>query len=212
MKTKRARPSPRRELYLVRHGECEPSDVLLGQFDAPLSGRGLEQAEALARQLEPGGIERLVCSSLRRAYQTAETVGKHLGVEVERDARLNEITYGTWDGLRWEEIERADPETAQRKLADWWSVTPLGGEALEAFYHRVEGAWHSLLDHPACVTAVVAHRAANAVLLALARGGDAKNDSTEEPRWKRISTFEQEHCGYEKVKLPLAGSLQQQTR
>jgi len=190
-----------RRVYLIRHGQCEPSGVLLGQFDAPLSLEGETQISALARQLEDCGVERVLSSPLRRAVRTAEVIAKHLGIEIATDARLNEISYGTWDGLRWEEIERADPETARRKLEDWWKVTPLGGESVEAFYGRVEQAWYSLLDHPADVTAVVAHRGVNAVLLDLARGFEKRSKGGEN-RWQGIATFEQEYGSYELVNLP----------
>ena len=191
-----------RRVYLVRHGLCEPSGVLLGQFDAPLSAEGEKQVEALGRQLENSGIERVLSSSLKRALRSAELIARHLGVEVATDARLNEISYGTWDGLRWEEIERSDPETARRKLEDWWNVTPLGGESVESFYRRVERAWHSLAEHPAEVTAVVAHRGVNAVLLDLSRGPENGLQGDDANRWRGIATFEQEHSSYELVQLP----------
>jgi 2,3-bisphosphoglycerate-dependent phosphoglycerate mutase len=194
--------APRR-VYVIRHGVCDPADKLLGQFDAPLSAAGERQAGDLARRLEGQGIERILSSSLQRAVRTAELMGKHLGVETATDARLNEISYGIWDGLRWAEIERIDPETARRKLEDWWGVTPLGGESLDVFYGRVERGWLSLADHPAKVTAVVAHRAVNAVLLALACREVQAADAPGEPRWKGISTFEQEHCGFEVVAAPV---------
>jgi broad specificity phosphatase PhoE len=199
-------PNENRQVFLVRHGICEPNGVLLGQFDAPLSAAGEEQVEVLARQLESRGIERVLSSSLRRALRTAEVIAKRLGVEVATDARLNEISYGTWDGLRWEEIERADPETARRKLEDWWSVTPLGGEPVTAFYRRVEQAWHSLADHAAGVTAVVAHRGVNAILLDLAGHPDNGPGGIAENRWRRIATFEQEYCAYELATLPARSS------
>jgi broad specificity phosphatase PhoE len=201
--TPSADAATQRRVYVIRHGVCDPADKLLGQFDPPLSVTGEGQATDLARRLEGHGIERILSSSLQRAARTAELIGKHLGVETATDARLNEISYGIWDGLRWAEIERIDPETARRKLQDWWGVTPLGGESLDVFYHRVERAWLSLADHPARVTAVVAHRAVNAVLLALGRREVQEPGGHGEPRWKGISTFEQEHCGCEVVAAPV---------
>jgi broad specificity phosphatase PhoE len=158
--------------------------------------------EALAQQLETCGIERILSSPLRRALRTAQLIAAQLGIEVATDARLNEISYGTWDGLRWEEIERADPETARRKLEDWWNVTPLGGEPVEAFYRRVEQAWHSLLEHPAGITAVVAHRGVNAVLLDLARGREDGMEPDGKSRWRGIATFEQEYSSFQLAELP----------
>ena len=70
---------------------------------------------------------------------------------VETDPRLREISYGAWDGHRWEEMER--------------SGAPPGGESYEEFTSRVRSAWNSIRDSPARVTVVVAHLGVNAVLL-----------------------------------------------
>jgi broad specificity phosphatase PhoE len=182
----------RKTFYLVRHGVTEHPGVLLGQHDAALSDEGRRQARDVAQRMTPQGIERLVASSLRRARETAQVLSEHLGIPVEIDAGLNEISYGRWDGLSWDQIERLDPETARQKTADWWSVTPEGGEPADPFARRVERAWTLLLVHPAKATVVVAHEAVNAVLADLGRqqaGGDNKE---WKPDWRRISSFRQE--------------------
>ena len=153
-----------RELCLVRHGHCKRSGTLLGQFDAPLTAEGFVQAQALAAQLAGCGAERLVSSDLRRAVQTATVLAARLDLSLETEPRLREISYGPWDGLTWAEIERLDPTGASRKLADWTSWTPPGGEPFEAFLARVRGARVSLAAAPARLTVVVAHRGVNAVL------------------------------------------------
>lgn len=75
---------------------------------------------------------RIVSGALCRAAETAHIVASELALSVDTDARLDEISYGAWDGLTWDEIERTDPETAAGKLSDWWSVTPEGGESMDA--------------------------------------------------------------------------------
>ena len=167
-----------RELYLARHGKCQLEGVLLGQYDTSLSGEGRRQAQALADRLTHSRIERVVSSGLRRAVRTAEAITERLHIGLEQDARLNEISYGSWDGLSWEEINRGDSLTARRKLDDWWSVTAAGGEAHADFYERVLRAWESIRDHPAQVTVVVAHCAVNAVLIELARRSGVAQQGT----------------------------------
>ena len=153
-----------RELCLVRHGHCEKGGTLLGQCDVPLTAEGLVQAQALAAQLAGCGAERLVSSDLRRAMQTATILAGRLDLLLETDRRLREISYGPWDGLAWTEIERLDPAGAPRKLVDWTSWTPPGGEPFDAFLARVHDARMSLAAVPARLTIVVAHRGVNAVL------------------------------------------------
>ena len=184
-----------RELYLARHGKCQLDGVLLGQYDTPLSAAGRRQAQTLADRLTHSGIERVVSSGLQRAVQTAEAIAERLSVGLEQDVRLNEISYGSWDGLSWEEINRGDPLPARRKLDDWWSVTPAGGEAQADFYQRVLRAWESIRDHPARVTVVVAHCAVNAVLIELAGRSEVAQQGTREEtgdRPKRPETKRQQ--------------------
>ena len=181
-----------RKLLIARHGEPEITGVLLGQADPGLSERGRSQAAALAEAWKALRIERLVSSELRRARETAVVVGKVLGLEVELDGRLNEITYGSWDGREWADIEAADPETARIKMEDWWSATPAGGETGAEFYARVEQAWRSLRSRPEGVIAAVTHTAVNAVLLDLARRSrNSAEDAGFGPDWRGIQTFKQ---------------------
>jgi broad specificity phosphatase PhoE len=177
-----------RNLLIARHGEPLETGVLLGQADPGLSKRGLRQAAELAERWKLLHIERLMSSKLRRAHETALVVGRALGLEVESDVRLNEISYGVWDGRRWADIEASDPETARRKADDWWSATPEGGETGAAFYERVEQVWQSLRSRRETTIAVVTHTGVNAVLLDLAR---RSGDPETGPDWRRIQTFQQ---------------------
>jgi broad specificity phosphatase PhoE len=145
-------------LYLIRHAEPAITGVLLGQSDPPLSEEGRKQAAAL-RLPEPCAV---YTSPLRRALQTAAYLTKCAVVVPD----LAEITYGTWDGLSWIEIERRWPKLARRKLADWEGVTPPGGEAFLDFRTRI-GEVFTSLQQTATPCAIVGHEAVNAVILCL---------------------------------------------
>ena len=183
-------------IYLIRHGIPENHLAVLGQSDPPLTPEGREQAQLLAAALAGKGVERVLSSGLRRAQQTAQVLANGLGVECEQDARLNEITYGSWDGLHWEEIERQDPETAKRKLENWWEVTPQGGENFLDFYQRVRGAWIDM-QVEARTSAVVAHVGVNSVLAELARN----KNSGRPPDWNLIRSFKQEYAACTRLQL-----------
>lgn len=192
-------PDAQRRFYIVRHGLTRSPGVLLGQFDAALSGEGSQQAQAVASELAAKGIERIVSSTLARAKETAAGIARRLSLQVETDERLNEISYGHWDGMRWEQIEQADPITAGKKLNDWWSATPSGGEPPADFVRRVKQAWLSLLDNPARTTVVVAHEAVNAVLVELSRQQPDCDNEIWQPDWKRISSFRQQPGAYHEM-------------
>ena len=145
-------------------------------------------------------MERIVASPLRRAVQTAQAVADNTDIEIEIDTRLKEISYGTWDGLSWGEIERKDPVTARRKLEDWKNVTPGGGEEFFTFYRRVTGVWRDIVNPVAGVSVVVAHRGVNAILKELSGGPEfLEPEALDDVAWRRIETFEQPFGSFEKV-------------
>ncbi len=178
-----------RTIYLIRHGIPENHLTVLGQSDPALTSEGREQARSLAATLTGQGIERVVSSNLRRAQETAEILADHLDLELDQDPRLNEITYGSWDGLLWDQIEKQDPKTAKRKLENWWEVTPKGGEDFKNFCQRVRGAWIDL-QADARATAVVAHVGVNSVLAELALTKNPKQNLD----WDCIGSFNQEYA------------------
>ena len=207
-------------LCIARHGETTSPGLLLGQADPPLSDRGRHQGEILAGRLRDSGAQFVLSRGLRRAVETAEILARSLELLLESDPRLNEISHGQWDGRRWAGIESSDPETARRKLSDWWGVIPEGGESGEKFYQRVEAAWRSLLGRATTACVVVAHGGVNAVLLDLARRAASKtppspdisnpgisNPDISNPDWRAIQRFQQEHGGYVVIDIP-PGDLQ----
>ena len=68
------------DLYFIRHGESEsnatPGIAAGVNFDAPLTGRGLEQARLVGRRLRSDGVkfDRVYSSSLTRTVQTTEAM------------------------------------------------------------------------------------------------------------------------------------------
>ena len=65
------------KLYLVRHGNTDSLDNKIYQpLDTPLNDQGIKQAEALAERLKNENFDLVISSSLTRAKQTAEIIGK----------------------------------------------------------------------------------------------------------------------------------------
>ena len=175
-------------LYLARHGRSLGEGLFLGQSDPELSAEGRRQSETLASRLAGAGITTVSCSVLRRSRETAAVVGERLAVEVLPDERWNELRYGRWDGLPWREIEQRWPGEAQRKLADWWTVTPEGGEPRDAFLERIQGAWNDLRARGKTAL-VIGHAGVNGLLTELCRSEGPLD-------WERVTRFEQ---GYGEV-------------
>jgi broad specificity phosphatase PhoE len=95
-------------VLLTRHGHTDHSDPdrYLGQrIHVELTERGRRDARALADRLRSVSIDRIVSSPLERASETALILADGRGVDVERDARLAEFDYGSWEGMSVEEVE-----------------------------------------------------------------------------------------------------------
>lgn len=93
-------------IYLVRHGETDwnKEDRCQGCIDIDLNSEGVRQAEFVAQRLVNEEIHALYCSNLKRAYRTAQIIAKALNLSITRSEALNEISFGDWEGLTFEEI------------------------------------------------------------------------------------------------------------
>ncbi|MCV7106369.1 MULTISPECIES: glucosyl-3-phosphoglycerate phosphatase [Mycolicibacterium] len=119
-----------RRLVMLRHGQTEynAGSRMQGQLDTDLSELGRAQAVAAAEVLGKRRPLLIVSSDLRRAYDTAVTLGEQAGVPVEVDKRLRETHLGDWQGLTHTEVDALAPgaRLAWRDDARW---APHGGES-----------------------------------------------------------------------------------
>jgi broad specificity phosphatase PhoE len=122
-------------VLLARHGETDDNVAPLrfqGFTDTPLNDTGRRQAAELAEKVaaraEP--VVSLWSSDLSRARETAEIVGRRIGLTPTLDARLREGARGRWEGHRFEEIKRTEPEryAAWQRAGDGFRFP--GGESL----------------------------------------------------------------------------------
>ncbi len=99
-------------LILVRHGEPDQSAKgrCYGSLDVGLSERGRAQIETKLNLVRSLGAEALYASPLRRASESAAIAGPCLGLKPIFSPDLQEINFGSFEGLRYEEIERTYPE------------------------------------------------------------------------------------------------------
>ena len=108
-----------------------------GQADPPLNDRGRAQARRVAEALRDQRLDALYASDLRRAAETAETIGRTTGLVVRYDPRLREIHQGEWQGLLVTEIERRYPDSFRRWQEAPLTVTLPGGESIAQMQERV---------------------------------------------------------------------------
>ena len=91
---------------------------------------------------------------MQRTRETATVIAAKLGVAIDVEEELREISFGDWDGFTNEEVAEKWPEL----LKDWrgsWELSPPNGESLADFDKRIRSARATLLKKYAGQTVVV---------------------------------------------------------
>ena len=131
--------------YFVRHGETDGNyQRIFQRADQPLNARGLEQAQAAATVLRAHPLQRIVASTMNRAWVTAEILGRQHGLAPEPEDGLRERWFGDLVGT-----PSADHD---------WRDDPPNGETLATFVSRTQtGIRRGLADAHVKRTVLVGH-------------------------------------------------------
>lgn len=90
------------KLYLLRHGETawNKKGLFQGQTDIPLNDSGRELAVLTRQNMPEVKFDRVYCSPLCRAVETAEIFldGRFPLAEIKKDPRIIEICFGSQEG------------------------------------------------------------------------------------------------------------------
>ncbi len=131
-------------LWLVRHAQPRIERALCyGALDVQADPIATLHAAQAISPLLPDGAK-LCCSGLQRAQQLAQAIRDQREVFLPKiDVRLNEMNFGIWEGVAWDDI----PKTAfDTWTADFDQHRFGGAECLRDLLLRVHEA---LLDLPA---------------------------------------------------------------
>src|SRR5690606_1452269 len=128
--------TPAPALRLLRHAQpLIAAGVCYGQLDVPADPHGtLQAALQHTPTLSRCGVVRH--SPSQRCEQLAQTL-QGLEANFLRDARLQEMHFGRWEGCAWNDIDRAEIDQWSREL---YHFAPGGGECLSAMLQRVRAA------------------------------------------------------------------------
>lgn len=88
-------------IILIRHGECEGNreGLFRGRWDFPLNENGKLQAQAIAKEISANfKLDRIYSSPLSRALETARSISKATGAQIEIRNGFNNISLGSWEG------------------------------------------------------------------------------------------------------------------
>lgn len=108
------------KLYIVRHGETEWNVIkrFQGQLNIPLTEKGMEKLRKTGKKLENVLFDEVYTSELGRTVASAEIIlnenrgYRNKKLELKKLAELNEVYFGVWQGLTYEEVFLKYPEEA----------------------------------------------------------------------------------------------------
>ena len=183
-------------LYLARHGQTAYNSErrLQGQRDIPLSEEGVRQAEALAERLFCGGFrfDRLCCSRLSRARDTARVIGERLGLEPTVLGGVEEICLGCFQGHTFDECAKLYPEAFADYLERPGASNAHGGENGRQVMERARAAILKLPEAENGSALIVCHGAVIGYLRAAVLGVPLNNVSELIPANAEIAVFDRE--------------------
>lgn len=154
-------------LYLVRHGQTSwnAEQRAQGHSNISLDLEGLEQARLLGERFLGKRINRVLCSDLDRARQTAAPIADATGAVLEETPILRERGFGDWEGEFFKDIANWWPALEAMQGADRLQLRPPNGESFEDVWHRLD----PIIEDLRCDdgnTVVVSHGGTCGLLLA----------------------------------------------
>ena len=149
-------------VHVIRHGRTalNAAGRFRGLADPPLDEAGLAEVGTTAGELQGHAVAWVATSRLRRARQTAEAIGRVVGLEPAEDPGLLDVDMGVWEGLTKDEAAASYPDAFAIYAEHPRDATVPGGDVLADVESRVLGAVAALAAaHPGGEIVAVSHEA-----------------------------------------------------
>lgn len=130
-----------KKIFITRHGQTDWNKVpkVQGVTDVPLNDEGKKQAQELAEFIKTSNLhfDKILCSPLSRAFETAKIVSQKNEINLQVEPRLIEQNFGKWEG--WANVNGDKSfHLAKQQFADSYD----GGESMMKLAQRI----YNLLD------------------------------------------------------------------
>jgi len=107
--------------FILRHGEAlsnkkEVCSCWPEKFRNPLTLKGRRQIKEAAKRIKTKGIDFIFASDVLRTRQTAEIVGKALGIKPVYDKRLREYNVGIFNGQTIKSFRKFLPAAGMKRF------------------------------------------------------------------------------------------------
>jgi len=125
-------------MIVVRHGQTELNvcQGFQGHSDFPLTAEGIAQVKRNIERLKDYHFQRIVCSDLKRAKDTADIIAAAFDMPVIEDENLREVSFGFWDGMTDEDIKQQYPDMWRNRESNKWAFNEYDGESYQQAFER----------------------------------------------------------------------------
>ena len=151
------------KLYLIRHGQTgwNVSGKIQGSCDTELNETGIVQAEQLCEKVIELNYKfsKIYSSPQKRALKTAQILSEATKVDCIPLIGLEEINFGEWEGLSWEEARERYPSEYEEWYANRRYTKSPKGESYQDMLDRVLMAIHKIINEECDNIAIVTHSA-----------------------------------------------------
>ncbi len=150
------------KLILIRHGQSMANleHIFAGAYDVELSTLGRQQAEKTAEYIAENYIvDKVYSSDLKRAFETGKCVADRLNIEIVPEQGLREIFAGSWEGKRFDELEKEFAEKYNIWRNDIGNAVTNNGESVRDLSVRVSAALEKIACENDGKTIVIATHA-----------------------------------------------------
>ena len=155
-----------KKLILVRHGrtKCNEGGKLSGLTDSILSEVGDSQVKKLTEYFRNEKIDEIYTTGFSRTKNTIKEIAKKKSIEPIVVDSFNEINFGDFEGIGFEDIKKNCPEEFKKMINEGSEYTYPGGESLKDTYYRVAKSIDEVLNEKE-----------GKVILICAHGGTIRN-------------------------------------
>ena len=142
-----------KRVFFMRHSktDCHDQKRVIGTTDIGLNAEGISMVKAKLSKLSRCGIELIITSNLKRAYETGEIIAEALNIPICVNDSIYEREQGVLEGMKFEEVIRQHGKvTSLTKIDD--------RERLKEFMKRITVAINEICEtNDANVILIIAH-------------------------------------------------------
>lgn len=157
----------KKSIYILRHGDIGlgSNRRYIGQTDIQLSDLGKQQATSLKNIFSRVLLDKIYCSDLGRAQQTADIIAEAHQILPSAREELRELNMGAWEGKPFSEIREKHPLEYKNRGEDIANYRPPLGESFYDCYRRVIPVFESLTKADETNILIVGHAGVNRIIM-----------------------------------------------